>query len=70
MNETWQKLGFDSPREYIRDRFYDEVELDPPRPQVCGDCDEWTRCNVKGHESVGWCSRWAEFMEENDERCE
>ena len=68
--DDWQRLGFDSPSEYIRDRFYDEVELDPPRPLVCADCDEWRRCDVKGHESVGWCSRWEEFMEENDERCE
>ena len=68
--ETWRKLGFDSPQDYIRDRYYDEVELDQPKPLVCGDCDEWTRCNVKGHESVGWCSRWSEFMEESDERCE
>jgi|GEM_PF-7086184 len=68
--DRWEKMGYGSEREYVRDRFYDEVELDPRRPQACGGCDEWTRCPIKGHESVGWCSRWAEFFEEDDERCE
>lgn len=62
-------MGYDSPRDYIKDRFYDEVELDQPTRDVCGDCDEWTGCTVKGHESVGWCSRWGEFFERDDERC-
>ncbi len=67
--EKWKCMGCETEREYVRDRFYDEVELES-ETGVCGDCDEWTRCTVKGHESVGWCSRWAYFFEEDDERCE
>ena len=67
--DRWEKMGYESEGDYNRDRFYDEVELEPDTG-VCGDCDEWKRCTVKGHESVGWCSRWAEFFEEEDERCE
>ena len=53
-----------------RDRFYDEVELEP-ETGVCGDCDEWfTRCPYEGHESIGWCTRWGEFCKEEDERCD
>jgi hypothetical protein len=67
--EKWKGMGYETEREYVADRFYDEVELEPDTG-VCGDCDEWTRCSVKGHESVGWCSKWAYFYREDDERCE
>lgn len=51
------------------DEFDDPLMEDQAREPVCGDCDEWTRCTVRGHESVGWCSRWGEFFEEGDEQC-
>lgn len=68
--EAWEKQDYESAADYVRDRFDDEREDVPYHEPVCGDCDEWTRCNIKGHENVGWCSKWDEFFEQDDERCE
>ena len=68
--EAWERLGFDSADDYVRDRFYDENDEDVRREPVCGDCDEWTRCSIQGHEDIGWCSKWDDFMSADDESCE
>ncbi len=52
---------------YDLERFGQDVKTGPER---CGECDEWHRCSIKGHEEIGWCSRWAEFFEAEDEGCE
>ena len=52
---------------YDLERFGQDAKAGPER---CGDCEEWRRCNIKGHEEIGWCSKWAEFFEEEDEGCD
>ena len=46
-----------------RDRFYDEHdEPDPPEFfGCCGACQEFSRCDIEGHEEVGWCCADHEF---------
>ena len=68
MVASYESLGYGSEREMNADRFYDEHD-EPAQDPKCSDCPEWTRCNVNGHESVGWCSKWGEFFEEGDEQC-
>ena len=60
---------YESADDYDRDRFGDEDVPEPEPDPACGDCDKWTRCNIKGHEGIGWCSKWDEFFEEDDESC-
>lgn len=67
--ELWERVGYESEAEYARDKFSDEFGYDDEPDPKCCDCDEWTRCSIKGHESVGWCSRWADFFSEDDDRC-
>lgn len=68
--EFWERAGYESAVDYARDRFYDERDdADGPIDPKCGDCEAWTRCNIQGHENVGWCSRWADFFEDDDEWC-
>ena len=72
--EAWERLGFDSPQDYTRDRFdeCDDARMDDmrvPEP-TCGDCENWTRCNIQGHEDIGWCYQWSEFFEADDEQCD
>ena len=47
-----------------RDRFADEVAEADPLPAFwgrCGACGEFVRCDIKGHEEVGWCCAADEF---------
>lgn len=45
-----------------RDRFRDEEDTAvPEEPLYCGNCAQFVRCLIKGHEGVGWCSRYDEF---------
>ena len=67
--EAWERLGYESAADYVRDRFDDEREYVPYHEPVCGDCSEWTRCNIQGHENIGWCSKWDEFFEVDDDWC-
>lgn len=67
--EAWEKQGYESAADYVRDRFDDEREYVPYHEPVCGDCSEWTRCSIQGHENIGWCSKWDEFFEVDDDWC-
>lgn len=58
-------LGYDSPQEYIRDRWYDEVDLEPRL--TCRTC-EFYRHHPE-HEEHGWCIQWRQWVKA-DEECE
>lgn len=49
------------PDDNWRDRFRDELPEPPEYHMFCGDCSEFVRCDISGHECVGWCSRYDEF---------
>ena len=71
-DRAWERLGYESPQDYIRDRFYDERE-EPERAPfegMCGGCDEYLQCTIEGHEGIGWCRLWKEFMNATDEECD
>ena len=62
------KIKFE-PIEPPRERFYDEAEEEPERPEFwgcCGNCYEFTRCDIEGHEEVGWCAADHEFRKCTD----
>ena len=47
-----------------RERFYDERDEEPDRPEYwgrCGNCDEFIPCRLEGHEQVGWCMANVDF---------
>lgn len=52
-----------------RDRFYDEVELEPIE-RTCADCADFLRCPYEGHRGIGWCRRWNEWALSSDSTCE
>lgn len=46
-----------------RERFYDERD-EPGRPEFwgcCGNCPEFDRCDIPGHEEVGRCGADGEW---------
>lgn len=49
-------------------RFMEEPE--PTPRETCGGCDWCYRCQFVGHESVGYCTYYREFVYVNDEVCE
>lgn len=65
--EDWERLGYDSRGEYVKDRFFDEQEQDYEKP-VCGTCEYFTQ--HPQHQDVAWCRRWEEWVEFDDEVCE
>lgn len=55
-------------KEENRWRYNDEPELTPR--ETCGCCDWCYRCLFKGHESVGYCAWFREFVYVDDAQCE
>ena len=56
----------DDPRERFDE---DDDPLREPPPEFwgcCGNCDEFTRCRIEGHEEIGWCSCDSDFHRVDD----
>ncbi|MBQ9042325.1 MAG: hypothetical protein IJ111_05860 [Eggerthellaceae bacterium] len=63
MSELLGPAGIRFTLEEARDRFYDERD-EPELPEFygcCGACPEFYRCEIEGHEEVGWCNCDGEF---------
>jgi len=62
--DWYQKGGVvEMSEEDWRDRFYDEHD-EPELPEFygcCGACYEFDRCDIPGHEDVGYCPAAGEF---------
>ena len=34
--------------------------------KTCLDCIHAEKCGLKGHEKVGWCRKWGDFVDDGD----
>jgi hypothetical protein len=65
--QAWERMGCESTREYALDRYGGEDEPEAVGDTgTCADCERWHRCELDGHEQVGWCAEWADFTLEDD----
>ena len=51
----------------IMDRCGDEhPHYEQPVTPTCGGCDHYIRCDIPGHEDIGWCTLFGAFYESDN----
>ena len=59
-------MGFLTNEEYRElELFYDERD-GRPLATTCGDSPEFRRCDIEGHEDIGYCNAYNEFCRASD----